>query len=232
MNFTFKRFMKIAVIVMIIGYLGCARVPKEVVELSYTVGKDINAVHDSYRTLIHKYFDTLRMQTRDFFDNTWKPKYLKGFIEQGNLVERARDPDPKEALIKVQNWVTVALETIEQMRHVLFDPIDEDEKKLLEDVAQSFEQLTTANATITAHLNSIRKVEEVQDNALKALGLKDVRDKINESLADASKRVKYTIDFVKEVEGITEEVGEQKKEIIKQYEELKKKFEELKKKDK
>jgi hypothetical protein len=194
--------MKIAVIVMIIGYLGCARVPKEVVELSYTVGKDINAVHVSYRQLIKNYFDNLRKQAEDFVDNQWAPAMLKRAIEKTELAKKIQEFEPKQVLDYLQAWTAAAIKRIQGKKDELLTPINEDERKLLAEVDDAFAKLTFANAVITQHLNSIRKVKELQDDVLSALGLKDLRDKIDNGMADASKKMQGMIDEIKKREDL------------------------------
>ena len=184
-------------VVMVLILVGCASVPKEVVELSYTVGQDLDAVHFSYKELIHAYFDNLRVQTITFLETRWIPAYLEDYIQTGELVNIARDPDPTLVLEGVQDWVEFALENIETKKRELIDPINSDEVALLKIVDEAFSNLIRANATITAHLNSLRKIQEVQDDALKALNLKELRDKINKALTGASDRAKKALEDLK-----------------------------------
>jgi hypothetical protein len=194
-------------------FLGCANVPKEVVELSYAVGRDINAVHLSYRQLVQTHFEGLRNQAIEFLENKWTPTYIKKFIEKGKLVERATNSDPKMVLLGVRLWAEVAVEEIEKKKKELIDPIDKDEKVLLNSIDEAFAQLISANAAITAHLNSIRKVKELQGETLQALNLKDLRDKINEGLKIASNKANEAIEKVKKAEGIVDDLAKKKKEL-------------------
>lgn len=185
---------------------GCASIPKEVVELSYSIGEDLNSIHLSYRMLVQEHFENLRSQRMDFLENRLTPVFLEKFIEKGELVETARGSDPVEVLEGVQDWVEVAIETIEEKKRELIDPIDESEKELLEMVDEEFSRIIRANATITAHLNSIRKVERVQDEALEALKLKELRDTINDELIAASIKADEVLERVKKAEGIIDEL--------------------------
>ena len=207
-------FSQFLALLILLTFLGCASVPKEVVELSYTIGQDLKAVHLSYRQLIQTHFDGLRKQTTDFLDNKWTPTYIKKFIKKGNLVERANNSDPKMVLLGVRLWAEAAIEEIEKKKKELIDPIDKDEKELLDSTDEAFAQIISANAAITAHLNSIRKVKEVRDEALKALKVKDLRDKINNGLIFASDKAKEAIEKVKKAEGSINDLVKKKEEII------------------
>ena len=69
---------------------GCATVPKEVVELSYLVGRDLNALHASYDKLIHDRYEDFRKQRLDYLENVWKPHYIRNWIAEGGLLRLPR----------------------------------------------------------------------------------------------------------------------------------------------
>lgn len=199
--------------VIIFWFGGCATVPKEVVELSYRVGEDLDAVHLSYTALIHRHFDGLRTQAMSVLENQWVPVFLADFIQRGELIKSAQGSDSKMVLEDVQVWAEVAIETIEERRKELIDPINKDEEALLMSVNEAFARLIRANAMITSHLNSLRKVQEVQDETLKALNLKDLRDKINTGLISASEKAQSAIEKLKKGEKILEEIKEKEKQF-------------------
>src|ERR1700690_3462292 len=92
-----KRIYVGLVLFVLLGCFACSTVPKEVVELSYTVGQDTEAIHESYRTLIQTHFDDLRAQALSFLKSRWMPAYLGDFIKSGDLVALAKEPDPVKA---------------------------------------------------------------------------------------------------------------------------------------
>lgn len=203
LRYRFVFFMVIAIIAS-----GCATVPKEVVELSYRMGEDLEAVHSSYITLIRRHFDGLRAQSMAVLEDKWTPAFLKDFIQRGELVKSAQSSDPKIVLEDVQDWASVAIDTIEAKRRELLEPINKDEEGLLKAVDEAFGRLTLANATITAHLNSLRKVQEVQDETLKALNLKNLREKIDAALVSASEKAQKAMVKLKEAEGTLDKAKE------------------------
>ncbi|MCK5146158.1 hypothetical protein KAR48_05345 [bacterium] len=180
--------------------LGCATVPKEVVNLSYAIGDDLTAVHASYRTLVTSYFNGLKERVNNFIDNEWKPDYLKSFIKKGNLVKLATDPDPDKVLTGIGIWTEIAIKTIEDKRKSLTEPIDTNKQALLESVDKAFNQLYKANATVTAHLNSIRKVKDQEAQLLSSLHLQNLRTQIEQDLSGASEQVNTAIKAVSKAE--------------------------------
>jgi len=165
---------------------GCASVPKESVELSYALGEDLESLHQSYKTLITSYFDILRRDVNNAIDRVFFPAYINDFVITGGLVENARNDN--HALVEA--WARIAVETVDKERINRIEPIDQAERELLLSVNEAFDKVVRANSTITAHLNSIRKVDDVQDKVLESLELSDIRKKITDTLADASNIVK------------------------------------------
>jgi len=163
---------------------GCASVPKESVELSYALGEDLESLHQSYKTLITSYFDILRRDVNSAIDRVFFPAYINDFVITGELIEHAKN----ENHAWVEAWARIAVETVDKERINRIEPINQAERELLLSVNDAFDKVVRANSTITAHLNSIRKVDEVQGRVLESLELKDVRDRIQFALAEASNR--------------------------------------------
>ncbi len=215
-----KQFLKFIVIFVVIGYLGCASVPREVVELSYTIGKDINSIHISYKHLIKTHFDDLRRKVVDFMEAKWEPVFLGNFIKKTGLADKLKAFTPAQVLAYLQKWIRVANSEIHKKREQLLRPINEDERKLLADVDAAFLELNYANAVVTANLNSIRKVKELEDKAFSTVHLQDFRRKVTDFMATSSKRVEETINLLKKGGTIVDKVDEKKKELIEKAREL------------
>ncbi len=183
----------LALLVSMLGLSSCASVPQEVVELSYVIGRDVEALQDSYRTLVRTHFDGLRKQADTFIDTRWKQTYLRIFIVDGGLVAVATDDDPDEVLRGVELWTRIAIEEIDSKRHELIDPIDRIEEEHIIEIDRAFGQVIRANAVVTAHLNSLREVKEVQDEILDLVDARDLRDSITNALIDASRATDQAI---------------------------------------
>lgn len=203
---------------------GCATVPKEVVELSYITGRDLQSIQISYDLLIHQFYENLRSQRSEYLDNVWYPRFLKNWKESGELIaiatgekiwsttENSLIPtptgtDPAENLATLNDWLTYALYAYEVKEEDLFKSLNEEESKLRSNVKQSFDQLIMANATITAHLNSLRKVQEIQDDALKALNVGDLREEINKGLKNASAKAENALKQIKDIDSKVDDLA-------------------------
>lgn len=227
-NLTIVRILALAFVTS-----GCSTVPKEVVELSYTLGQDIGAVRQIHIALIHDRFDRLRAQRLQYFDDVFKPKFIEGWIQSEHLVEIANGQlvwsktekkyvaptagqEKAQLLYTIQLWAKVALVKLDAKKKSLLDPIDSDEKAMIAQADEAFSRLERANATITAHLNSLRKVQEVQDEALKDLKVKDLRDKLDQMLIKTSESAQQGLDDIKKADGIINEAQDSADKLIKE----------------
>ncbi len=161
---------------------GCATVPPEAPELSYTVGQDMQVLQESYRKLIRAYFDALRQQVNQAIDNVYVPAFISNFVEGGKLVQHAQD----NRTDLVEFWAREAVGKIDAQRAKRLVPLNKAEAELMNDVDTAFERAIHANAIVTAHLNSVREVQEEQSKILEALGVEELRQKINNTLAKVS----------------------------------------------
>lgn len=204
--------------ILVVGIsVGCSSIPKEVVELSYREGQDLRALQRSYDLLICKFYDQLRSNRIEYLDNTWIPLYVEKWIKKGRLLDVAQGhtvwsedqgafvpptegKESSELLQTISFWAQEALIEIQFKRDSLLKPLDSDEETLRKDVQEAFYQIIQANATITAHLNSLREVQEVQDDALQALQVKDLRDRINDALDNASQKASQGLEEIKKAD--------------------------------
>jgi len=205
------------------GAAGCAEVPKEAVQLSYQVGQDMSHLYESYDALIHTRFEELRATRVAYLDNIWTPKFVATWVQKGRLLDVAQrkivwsfqtsafvPPTPgredNELLTSVNEWSGQAVAHIESKRRALLDPIDRDEAELRAKVREAFDRVIQANAIVTAHLASVTHVQNAQDEALKALGLKELRDEINKGLIEASDKAAQGLETIKNTDQTVDKV--------------------------
>lgn len=161
---------------------GCASVPHEAVDLSYTLGQDLEVLHQSYRDLVTRYFDALRGQVNNAIDQVFIPAYVNDFVVSGKLIQHAQN----QRADLVEAWARIAIKRIDRERRERVQPLNDAERDLLASINAAFDKAMRANATITAQLSSVVKTQRAQDDLLESLNLKDLRGKIHDALADAS----------------------------------------------
>lgn len=184
-TFKFSRFIILIMVVLLILFQGCrSSVPKEVVELSGTLGESLESIHRSYRASVKAYFQALRDQVEFFMKTQWEPTFIKNFMKRAQLGKLAADTDRAKAASNTVGWTKAALEAINKKRRSLLDPIDENEKSILEMVDNDFALMIRANKKITAFLGSIKKVDEATD-AVTSAALNKLHGNVKKGLEDA-----------------------------------------------
>ena len=167
---------------VILSMTACASVPKETVTLSRTVGQDIAQLQSGYRETIRFSFDQMRLAGLSVIDNVWTPVYLKSFVTGGQLVEAAK----AEQTERIEYWARTAIKAIDDQRKKFLDPLQEREDALVAEVDAAFDRVISANAAVTANLNSVLKVQNLQNQVLEAAGVSGIRDTINGAIVSTS----------------------------------------------
>lgn len=194
---------------------GCATVPPEVVELSYTVGADVREIQRSYDALITARFEALRQERLDYLSNEWQPIFLEDWVMSGRLIETARGevvysatedvfvpPDAARAeqqrLDTIQQWSEAAIAQIEAKRSELIEPLNQREASIRADMNAAFNQIISANAQVTAHLTSIRRVDAVQSEVLSRINAEDEVRQLNQRILDVSEWAREGLEEIRE----------------------------------
>jgi hypothetical protein len=164
-------------LVLIFLFHGCAGVPKESVELSVTLGRDLAEVHRSHRQLAIQYFVQIKNNIDKFVDEVYRPYIIRKTIKDFQLIERIQKTtraNAKQDPLTVME-VFVTLEEIESYRQELSRPIEKKEQELLIAIDDSYQKLQNANAIVTGHLASVRRVHDAQAELLERSNLEDLR---------------------------------------------------------
>ena len=167
---------------ILLSMTGCASVPEETVTLSMTVGRDIQQLQSGYRETIRFSFAQMRKAGLSLIDNVWTPAYLKRFVTTGQLVDTAKDGQ----IDRIEYWARLAIEAIDDKRREFVEPLLQREAALIAEVDATFDRVIKANAAVTANLNSVLKVQDLQDRVVEKIGLTDVRNTIISAIVAAS----------------------------------------------
>lgn len=231
-------FMMVLVLSGLLYAAGCAQVPKEAVELSTTVGRDVAEVYQSHKQLAAILFERMKQDVNEFVDRVYAPyqvrKQLKADFDDfksgvedslfAKLDVTVKHPENDQAQLDVLEFMGIFLEVvrddIESFRKETLSPVLEQEKTLLSAIDRSYNQIHYANSIVTGHLASIVKVHDAQEELLNEFGLEGLRKDIGESLADMSEKVTEFTDKGKEIDIKLDETG-------KKIEAWKSKFHEL-----
>lgn len=193
----------------------CMSVPPETISLSRTISNDLVALHDSHHNMAEIQFAQIKQDINDFVDDIYAPfiinfvlkdeleKYKKnqpslyGYIEAG---KNGNDKEIKEAVEVMFEFQEAANEMIETKRSELLGPILDQEAQVLDNIEQSYDNVTYGSAAITNYLESVRKIKHTQGQALERVGLKSIVDNVNNSVTRVSTFVSSALAKGKEID--------------------------------
>jgi hypothetical protein len=183
-------------------FLGaCAQVPKEAVELSATVGRDIAEMRKSHIALVDIYYTELITDINRFIDNVYLPFQIQTTLaddlwkkEMLSAIESASRPDStgaaqKESFQRIEAFLLIIQEEVESYRKLKLDPVKKQYADVSSRINKSYEQIHYANSIVTGHLASVVKVHESQNEILKKLDLKDLRTEVGKGLSGISDKI-------------------------------------------
>ena len=172
--------------------ISCDVVPKEAVELSNTVGRDLEEVHRAHRDLVNLHYSEQERRVNTFIDDVYRPAFISKFAEEFDLANRVTvivDKDASKLLPVMVRFVETSVNRIEAKRTQLLEPILAEKVSVLDEVDAAHRQIQSAHSVITGHLASVLKVREVQTELLAKANLGDLREKISSKAADLSGKV-------------------------------------------
>lgn len=190
----------------------CAQVPKQSVELSATVGRDLTTVYQAHRQLAEILFTRMRRDVNRFVDGVYAPFQIRNVMNRQRELATSDDPEDRskalflalgaafqpDASPQLQENVLRAMDAmvrkirsdVESMRKELLDPLNAQETEVLGSIDRAYQQLHYANSIVTGHLASVVEVHETQAELLEAVGVeRDLRAVVGESLANASQQI-------------------------------------------
>lgn len=209
---------RLFVILTFIGLCSCAQVPKESVELSATVGRDLSEIQKSHIALATLYYDRLISDVNFFIDNTYAPYQIRETLsdnlwknEMMDAIEIASQLDStgekqKVGFQKIQFFLQILNEEIEQYRNEMLRPIFVQKKQLLDNLSSSYSQIHYANSIVTGHLASVVKVHEAQNEILAQIDMNDLRQQLSVKTTGISNSMAELIDKANKQEAKAEEL--------------------------
>lgn len=204
-------------------FAGCAQVPKESVELSSTVGRDITVAHQSHRELAKVLFTRLRADVDRFVDKVYAPYQIRAALANDAAMSKSGKPEERRAslllginkayapgaldadltnVVKGMGYFVEAIRgDVEQMRQELHAPIDQQEADVIGAIDRNYAQLVYANSIVTGYLGSVVKVRDAQSDALNAIGVDPtLPEQIGRKLAAASEKVDKLVQKAEKVD--------------------------------
>ena len=220
------------------GALGCLQVPKSSVELSTTVGRDIETAREAHRNLAKALFARMKRDVNRFVDGVYAPYQIQVVLagqkarqtkgDRINLFSTIESalarPADGQAQTDVLDMTQILVESIrddiEAFRAERMKGVLQQEAEVMSAIDGTYDQILRGNAVVTAHLASIVKVNEVQDDLLKRAGAKDLRELVGVKLSETSVKLGQFVDKAKKVEGQIDDASPKVEKLAKDFDAL------------
>ncbi len=206
------RGVKLIAIILVALLTGCAHVPKEAVELSVTVGRDLSEMKKSHIALVDLYYSELQNDINSFIDNVYLPYQIQRTLaddiwknEMLSAIESASQADPtgskqKELFAKIEAFLLIIQEEVESYRKLKLKPVQHQYASVLSDINNAYDQIHYANSIVTGHLASVVKVHNTQNEILEKLDMKDLRVNVGKGFAGISDKISELVQKAKDGE--------------------------------
>lgn len=221
---SFRLFLVYLTVFDLIFGAGCAQVPKESVELSTTVGRDIAQVYRMHRELALILYERIKDDVNRFVDDVYAPYQIEKLLQADHEDFKNGDPESlfsaldtaiegpnnpeaqKTALLAMDIFIQVVRAEVEAYRRERLAPILAQEKEVLSAIDRSYNQIHYANSIVTGHLASIVKVHDAQEELLNEFGIEGLREEIGQKLSATSSSIAAFAGKAKRLEGTVEEM--------------------------
>jgi hypothetical protein len=228
----------VPILILALFLISCAQVPKESVELSTTVGRDIATVHQSHRNLAHALFGRMQQDVNRFVDDVYAPFQIQYVLSKQKERQKAGDENnlfsvqekairnpkdiqaQKDLMLVMQAIVEAIHEDVEDYRQIRLEPILQQEREVIAEIERAYDQIERGNAVVTAHLASVIKVHEAQDELLQKIDLEGLRQKIGVTLSSASTRLATFVNQAKKAEGSVDDASKKIEKLTSELDNL------------
>jgi hypothetical protein len=206
------------------GCLSCAQVPKEAVELSVTVGRDLAELHRANRELADRYFARMRQDVNEFVDDVYRPFVIRFTLDTLDLVEEiqraARGENELDPLDIMEIYAEEVLLRITAFRDSMLEPIVNQERAVLDSIDAAYQRVQNASAVVTGHLASVRKVHDAQAEFLGNFGPADLRRQVSTAVSGLSDNLADVLEVGREVQEALDEGPARFAEVKQKFSEI------------
>jgi hypothetical protein len=202
---SYMRYFRVPLLSTVLFLVCCAQIPKESIELSVTVGRDLAIMERSHKKLVEIYYENLINQINDFVDNVYLPYQIKKTLSDEAIkkdilltIESASRDDSteqskKDAFMKIKYLHLVISEEVEKYRREKLGPVKTQYNSVVDGIDASYRQIHYANSIVTGHLASIVKVHDTQNEILEKIDIKNIGSRVGSNISAVSDEISELI---------------------------------------
>ena len=209
---------KFLLLPLLVLLYSCSAVPKESVELSVTVGRDITEMQRAHRELIHLYYNRLVADINRFVDEVYAPFQINKMMDQFGA-EICKEID-SQSYDKIKQYEKLSI-LVEELRNEIdgyrnskLKPILAQRDTLLKNIDASYSRIIYANSIVTGHLASVLKINDAQNEILSKLNLGNLRSEIASKTSELSDQIDELTKKIKAKQSDAEKIIDEFNKLI------------------
>ena len=172
----------------------CATVAPETVKLSSAEGQDLLALKKSHDFYLNQYYDRVEADANRAIDTQYTPALIStalsgksgAMLTQQLQAGKSGGAAATKAIEFMEHFVADVERNVAAERQKFIAPMEEARHSALGNIDTAYANLSGANATITAYLESLNKLHEADNELLAKVGLPDLQDKAASEIANVS----------------------------------------------
>ncbi len=178
--------------------IGCTNVPSEAPELSSELGKRIQLIEQSHKSLVHQFFDEKRKQVDAFLYEVWLPLFTENFLSNKkveNVWEQVVRSNNKENRLQfILRTAPKIQKALSDKRAELHEPLNTLERDLLASLSSEYDNMKSINNTLTSYLTSASDIAESRQRYMDMVGVSENKysnmlDSISDTVSGLTKHV-------------------------------------------
>lgn len=174
---------------MIIGLSSCASIPRETVEMSVLLGRQIEALEQGHTAMIEAFYKEKEVTATKWLKEQWYRNYLNDLFAMPSTIEfwnEAITEELPQRMESLKNLTDLIQEDYMQQRDSLLIPLKAEKEKLLGIIQTHYNMAREMNDVITKNIDSANTLEEKRKQLLSRFVNTDKIDmEINQSLQRA-----------------------------------------------
>ncbi|QOI95893.1 hypothetical protein [Aeromonas salmonicida] len=171
----------------------CVNVPSEAPDLSIELGKRIQLLEQSHKSLVNQFFEEKRRLLEVFLYDVWLPDFAERFFAKegiskvwDQIVHNNNKNDRLRFILEVAPKVQQALNA---ERERLLRPLNDLERQLLTSLSTEYSNAKAINNTLTSYLTSVSDISGTRQRYLDMTGITEDKysnylDDVNNIVAD------------------------------------------------
>lgn len=176
----------ICILLLATGLYSCASLPKEAVEMTLLLDKQLDALQQSHLDIVELYCSEREKRAISFLDNEWYSTYLNNLFEKDyveDIWQQIVDSqDKQERMLMIKALTQVSQEEYNAQKVILMAPITESRTELRKIILSEYQKAKDMNLTVTNNIASVHDVQEIRKNYLsKAVDIDKIESQIEKS---------------------------------------------------